>query len=65
MKKYITRTPMSPSVRQRAYSLTIFDGARGTFEGRFEWDGFPEGSFSNVEASQDSILRWWRQPSST
>jgi len=26
--------------------------------------GFPEGSFSNVEASQDSILRWRRQSSS-
>jgi hypothetical protein len=52
-------------VRQRAYSLTIFDAARETFDGRFEWDGFPEESFSNVEASQDSILRWWRQPSST
>jgi hypothetical protein len=25
--------------------------------------GFPEGSFSNVETSQDSILRWRRQSS--
>jgi hypothetical protein len=29
--------PMSPSVRQRAYSLTIFDEAREAFEGRSEW----------------------------
>jgi hypothetical protein len=26
--------------------------------------GFPEGPFSNVEANQDSILRWPRQSSS-
>jgi hypothetical protein len=28
---------MSPSVRQRAYSLTIFDEAREAFGGRSEW----------------------------
>jgi hypothetical protein len=91
---------MAPSVRQRAYSLTIFDGARETFEGGSEWGwswerlarapiavsacprilyarkltyrlyfvalhsgvnhspGFPEGAFSNVEASPGLILCW-------
>jgi hypothetical protein len=92
---------MSPSVRERAYGLTIFDGAREAFEGRSEWGwsrewlarapmavgacirilyarkltyrlyfvalhsgvnhssrlGFPEGPFSNAEASPDSSLR--------
>ena len=28
---------MSPSVREHAYSLAIFNGARGTFEIRSEW----------------------------
>ena len=30
--------PIYQSVRQRAYSLTIIDGAPETLEGRFEWE---------------------------